>query len=200
MKRANWLISGVLLVAFAVISLVAGLWISRQNNEIQNPYSNVGGEFTLVSKDGPVSLSDYQGRVVLLFFGYTLCPDVCPTHLARMGAAFNELTINELNKVRGIFVSVDSERDTQDKVSNYASFFHKNIIGLTGSPDEIRAVADKYFVVYQKIDQEGSALVYTLDHSATTFLIGRDGQVVELLRQGTIIEEMVRSIRVALDG
>ena len=201
MKRAHWLIPGVLLVVVAAIGLVNGLWNQRQIiEEVQNPYANVGGDFTLISKDGPVSLVDYRGKVVLLFFGYTLCPDVCPTDLAKMGAALRELSINELNEVQGMFVSIDPERDTRDKVSDYTAFFHENIIGLTGSLDEIGAVAKKYFVVYLKVDQEDSGVGYTIDHSATTYLIGRNGQVVELIRHGTIIEEILQSIRTALDG
>ena len=200
MTKVNWLISGILLVAIAAITLVAGLWTQRQTEEIRNPYVNVGGEFTLFSKDGPVSLSDYRGKVVLLFFGYTLCPDVCPTDLARMGAVFRELSVHEANKVRGIFVSVDPERDTISKVTKYAAFFHENIIGLTGSANEVGAVAKQYFVLYQKVDNDDLILGYTIDHSAITYLIGRNGQVVELIRHGTTIEEIVQSIHATLDG
>ena len=200
MTKVNWLISGILLVAIAAITLVAGLWTQRQTEEIRNPYVNVGGEFTLFSKDGPVSLSDYRGKVVLLFFGYTLCPDVCPTDLTRMGAVFRELSVHEANKVRGIFVSVDPERDTISKVTKYAAFFHENIIGLTGSANEVGAVAKQYFVLYQKVDNDDLILGYTIDHSAITYLIGRNGQVVELIRHGTTIEEIVQSIHATLDG
>jgi protein SCO1/2 len=199
MKSAKWWILGALLVVLIAISWATRLENQNQNEEIQNPYGNVGGEFTLVSKDGLVSLSDYRGRIVLLFFGYTLCPDVCPTTLAKIGAVFRELSINEVSEVWGMFITVDPERDTIEKVSKYADFFHENIIGLTGSPEKIEKVAEKYFVLYQKIDHEDPALGYTVDHSATTYLIGRDGQVVELFRHRATIEEIVQSIRVTLD-
>ena len=117
-----------------------------------------------------------------------------------MGAAFKVLSVDEVNEVQGIFISVDPDRDTLDKVSQYASFFHPNIIGLTGTSDEIEVVAKRYFVVYQKVNHEDLLLGYTLDHSTTTYIIGRNGQVVELIRHDTTVEEVVQSIRATLNG
>ena len=168
--------------------------IQHQHREVQSPFATVGGEFTLISKDGEVSLSDFKGKVVLLFFGYTFCPDVCPTELAKMRGAFNDLSSSEIKQVVGIFVSVDSKRDTPEKVSASASFFHDRIIGLTGTREQISEVAKLYFVAYQKVEAEGSATGYTVDHTATTYLIGQDGKVQKLLR-GPTSQEIVQELR-----
>ena len=112
------------LMIAVLVGLVAGLWTQYQDREVTNPYPTVGGNFTLVSKDGEVSLADFKGKVVLLFFGYTFCPDVCPTELAKMRVAFNDLSSSAIGQVVGIFVSVDTNRDTPEKASAYAAFFH----------------------------------------------------------------------------
>ena len=184
----------VSLMIVVLVGLVVGLWTQQQDREVTNPYATVGGDFTLISKDGEVSLSDFNGKVVLLFFGYTFCPDVCPTELAKMRVAFNDLSSSEIEQVVGIFVSVDIKRDTPEKVGAYASFFHDRIIGLTGTREQISEVAKLYFVAYQEIETEGSATGYTVDHTATTYLIGQDGKVQKLL-QGPTSQEIVRELR-----
>ena len=184
----------VSLMIVILVGLVAGLWTQYQDREVTNPFATVGGDFTLISKDGEVSLSDFNGKVVLLFFGYTFCPDVCPIELAKMRGAFNDLSSSEIEQVVGIFISVDTKRDTPEKVSAYASFFHDRIIGLTGSQKQISEVAKLYFVAYQEVDAEGSAMGYTVDHTATTYLIGQDGKVQKLLR-GPTSQEIVQELR-----
>ena len=184
----------VSLMIAVLVGLAAGLWTQYQDREVTNPYATVGGNFTLVSKDGEVSLADFKGKVVLLFFGYTFCPDVCPTELAKMRVAFNDLSSSEIEQVVGIFVSVDTNRDTPEKVSAYASFFHDRIIGLTGTREQISEVAKLYFVAYQEVEAESSATGYTVDHTATTYLIGQDGKVQKLLR-GPTSQEIVQELR-----
>ena len=110
MNTRKLLIPIAVLVVAAMIGLGAGLWSQQQGRDAENPYAHIGGDFTLASKTGPVSLSAFSGKVVLLFFGYTHCPDVCPTELAKMRAAFDDLTEREAEQVFGIFVSVDTER------------------------------------------------------------------------------------------
>ena len=197
MNTRKLLIPIAVLVVAAMIGLGAGLWSRQQGRDAENPYAHIGGDFTLASKTGPVSLSAFSGKVVLLFFGYTHCPDVCPTELAKMRAAFDDLTQREAEQVFGIFVSVDTERDTPEKVSDYAAFFHERIIGLTGSAADISAVAKRYFALYQKATSDNGVLDYTMDHSATIYLIGRDGLVQGLMQRPTV-EEMVQAIRDAL--
>jgi protein SCO1/2 len=156
-----------------------------------------GGDFVLHSRQGKVSLTDFRGKVVLLYFGYTLCPDICPTNLAALAQAFDMLTAEELAQVQGIFVSVDPERDTLENLSEYAKFFHPNIIGISGAAEEIAQVAKQYGAAYRQTKVD-SALGYLVDHSATTYLIDPQGVLRDNLDHATPPDQIVAKIRARL--
>jgi len=143
--------------------------------------SPIVGAFELVDGDGkPVTEADFAGRYLLVYFGYTYCPDVCPTELAKMTTAFDifaEAAPARAEKVVPIFVSVDPDRDTPDRLKEYAALFHPRLVALTGSPDQIRAVASTYKVFYVKIHPEGGDTGkqdYLMDHSSQIYLMGPD--------------------------
>jgi protein SCO1/2 len=112
-----------------------------------------------------------------------------------MSAVFNALNPGEVEKVAGLFVSVDPERDTPIQVSEYAAFFDKRITGVTGSPDEVAAVARQFYVLYNKVDQPNSAIGYTIDHSASTYLIDKKGKVIQLIKHDESVQTMVQAVR-----
>lgn len=151
-------------------------------------------EFTLQSADGPVSLKDFRGKLVLLYFGYTYCPDICPTALSNHAAALKQLKPEELQHLAAIFVSLDPERDSTAHLKEYAHFFHPEIIGITGTPAEIQTVAQRYGVFYAKQppDKDGR---YSVDHSSESYLIGRDGRLVSRLPHASPAEKIVAEIR-----
>lgn len=131
--------------------------------------------FTLRSADGPVSLSDLDGKAVVLFFGYTFCPDVCPTTMVRLGQAM-ELLGKDADRVQVIMVSVDPERDTPERLAEYVSAFHPSFLGVTGTQEEIDAVASTFGIYHARA--EGSAATgYLVDHSANVTVIDRKGGV-----------------------
>ena len=152
------------------------------------------GNFIVETPDGKLSLEDYRGKVVLVYFGYTFCPDVCPTALAAMGQAFTMLTTEELGRAKGIFVSVDPERDTMDVLKVYAPFFHPNIVGATGTPDQLAEIARRYGVSYMK-QKPIDGRPYTVDHSSFTYLVGPDGKLAAAMPHGSSPEELVSAIR-----
>lgn len=121
--------------------------------------SRHGGDFTLQSADGPVSLSDFRGKVVLIYFGYTSCPDVCPTSLGALSAALKQLSPREMDRVQPIFISVDPERDTPGKMVEYVHYFHPKMIGVTGSIEQVRKVADRYGAYFRKAEVKDSSSV-----------------------------------------
>lgn len=153
-----------------------------------------GGDFTLRSADGPLALHDLRGKVVLLFFGYTDCPGVCPSALADQGAAFRLLRPEEQARVAGIFVSVDPERDTPALAQAYAEGFHPRIRGVTGSPADLQALARRYGVLYARQAADASGR-YAVDHSPETFVIGPDGRLAARLPFGTPPEALVAEFR-----
>lgn len=194
-KAQIWKTPLLALVILAVVGIGGGAWLQQRQAEDKNPYAGIGGNFTLSSAQGPISLSDFSGKVVMLFFGFTSCPDICPTDLARMNMVIKGLSPAESAKVAGLFVSVDPERDSPQRASEYAQFFNRQITGLSGSVDEIAAVAKQYLVIYAKVEDPGSALGYTVDHSATTYLIDRDGVIRDRIQHDASADEMREAIR-----
>lgn len=154
-----------------------------------------GGDFTLQSAAGPVSLKDYRGKLVLVYFGYTYCPDICPTSLAATAEGLKLLTPEELGKVAMIFVSVDPKRDTPARLKEYAEFFHPAIVGVTGTAEAIAEVARRYGVFYaeQKVATAGGG--YVVDHSSDTFVVAPDGQLVGKIAHATPPDQVVVAIR-----
>ena len=153
-----------------------------------------GGDFSLQSAKGPVSLEDYRGKVVVLYFGYTFCPDICPTSLSLLSVTLNELTAEELQQVQAIFVSVDPERDTLEHLKTYAGYFHPNIIGATGSREQIDDAVKKYGAGYN-IVKSASEADYSVDHTSYTYIIDKSGKLRFSLAHGATPDEVSKSIR-----
>ena len=143
-----------------------------------------GGGFTLSSVRGPVSLDDLEGKVAMLFFGYTSCPDVCPLSLAKIGACLSSLEAGQAQHVDALFITLDPGRDTAERMHRYAEFFHPDIIGLTGARKEIDEVAARYGVAYERKPSPESALGYTISHPDTILLLDGDGVLVDRVEGG----------------
>ncbi len=130
--------------------------------------------FTLKDTNGKeVKLSDFRGNIVLIFFGYTHCPDVCPTALNKLAKIYEDLG-EERKKVKVIFITVDPERDKPEVIKEYLSFFNKDFIGLYGTEEEIKKVAKEYMVFFRKTETDSKA-GYLVDHSDPIFLIDQKG-------------------------
>ena len=185
----------VLSITLLVAAIVLFWSTSLNNNAGINGHSGIGGDFVLQSAEGSVSLSDYRGKVVVLYFGYAFCPDVCPTSLGLLSLALAKLKPEELDKIQTFFISVDPERDTVEKLKTYANAFHPNIIGITGNADEIADIADRYGVMYMKVELPGSAMGYAVDHSSRYYVIGVDGELEKFIEHGTSPEDIVASLR-----
>ena len=186
-------------IAGLLAALVLGLAFFWQPELPERPLPRAalaeGGDFTLQSADGPVSLKDFRGKVVLVYFGYTYCPDICPTSLVATAEGLKQLTPEELARVAMIFVSVDPKRDTPARLKEYVDFFHPSIVGVTGTPDEIAGIAKRYGVFYaeQKVETAGGG--YVVDHSADTFVISPDGRLVGKIAHATPPDQVVEAIR-----
>jgi len=190
----------------SIIAFIGGLVAAQQYLSKPNKPSKpipiagkqFGGDFTLNEEGGkPASLSDYRGKVVVMYFGYASCPDVCPTSMAVIGSAMKSLSEKELADVKGLFISVDPERDNGERLKKYAQYFHKNFEGITGTPKELQKVARQYGSYYAKVDSD-SALNYLVDHTSTTFIIGRDGKFVASRPHASTAAEIAEGIREAL--
>lgn len=198
----KWLVIVILVLA----GLLAWLWFwtptgvpvapgepRHQTLDLAEPPT--GGDFVLDSASGLVNLADFRGDVVLLYFGYTWCPDICPTNLVLIAGALKALTPEELERVQVLFVSVDPERDSVERLAEYSGYFHPKIVGLTGTPEQIAAVAKLYGAAYRRTELPDSAMGYVVDHSAYSYLIDPRGRLVRSLDHATPSAQIVAAIR-----
>lgn len=153
-----------------------------------------GGDFVLQTVDGPLDTKTLRGKVLLVFFGYTHCPDVCPASLAAGGMALNALTPDERAKVRLLMISVDPERDSLQQLKEYTSFFHPQMLGATGTPAEIAKIAGSFGAGYvkQAAKADGS---YAVDHTVSTYVVGPDGKLAAVLDLGITTDKLLATIR-----
>lgn len=156
-------------------------------------------DFTLTNQDGqPVRLSDYRGKLVVLFFGYTHCPDVCPTTMARLNRVVRELG-DEAKGLQVLFVSVDPERDTPARLKQFLSHFNPAFVGLTGQAEEVAAV-NMAFGVYVKKEEVGSAAGYLVTHTARIYVIDRQGRLVLTFPADAAVQDIAADLRYLLEG
>ncbi len=157
-----------------------------------------GGDFSLIGKSGWVSLSDFKGKVVAVYFGYTKCPDVCPTNLSFLSSAIAQLSPEEKKNFQSIFISVDPGRDTPDILADYVKYFDKDMIGLSAAPDDIDPVVAQYGAYYEKVPYSNSALMYGIDHTSETYIVGKKGKLVAVLEHATPSAKILATIRTVM--
>ncbi|WP_247118938.1 SCO family protein [Kordiimonas marina] len=166
----------------------------------QDAGSGPGGPFTLTSQTGQkVSDTDFRGRFMLVYFGYTYCPDVCPLELEKMSRALETLDKEgyDTTPLQPIFISIDPERDTVKEMAEYVPQFYPRLLGLTGTPEEIAKVAKEYKVYYKKRvvkDSDG----YLMDHQSMIFVMGPDGKFQRIFSSRNTPDQMVAALRPVL--
>ncbi len=159
----------------------------------QERLDTIGGDFQLIDhKNQPFELSQLEGKLVLLFFGYTYCPDICPTELANIAAVFDALG-DQAERVQGLFVSLDPEHDRPEVLANYVSYFNPDMLGLTGSQAKIDRVAQQYRVSYQRHERADGG--YSLDHSANLYLIDAKGELAAVVPYGLPPEHVLEMVQ-----
>lgn len=180
MKRKN--LFKVLISILVLIILLWGviLYVYIDQNEKSNYYGMLyereAPEFTLTNQEGvKVGLSDFKDKVVLIFFGYTHCPDICPMTMSVMNNVVEQLG-DKADQVQVVFVTVDPKRDTEEKLKNYIPYYNESFIGLTGTAEEIDKVADDYNIFYSK-EEVKSASDYLMGHNSSVFLIKPNGDL-----------------------
>ncbi|NMJ43416.1 SCO family protein [Roseomonas sp. JC162] len=158
---------------------------------------SLGGPFTLVDQTGrTVTERDFAGRPLLVYFGFTYCPDVCPTELGTIVAALDAMGPAG-ERVTPVFISIDPERDTPAAMADYVSRFHPRMIGLTGSAEQVAQAARAYRVYYAKARSRDTT-EYTMDHSSFIYLVGPDGRVRSLFRPETTPEAIAAAVSAQL--
>lgn len=179
----------------AILELRLAFPTARHEASAEPVSAEIVTRYLLQDQNGrTVTDQDFRGRFQLITFGYTFCPDVCPTTLSEMAAVMKELG-ESASKLQPLFITVDPERDTLAVLRNYTAFFDARILGLTGSPELIRRVADNYKVRFEKVQEAGApADRYAMDHSAGMFLLGPDGRFLAKFAYAMPVQELTRRI------
>ena len=198
------------LILPAVIAFLAGLlvWVlffwqpagtptPQPNQALALASTPTGGDFVLTRGDHRLALADFRGKVVVMYLGYTSCPDVCTTSLSLIAQALSQLDPGALPRVQGLFVSVDPERDTPERLADYAPFFHPRLIGASGTTDEIAKLARQYGSSYRLHPKDADGQ-YAVDHSSIIYIIAADGKLVAMLPFGSAAPDLAAAITKAL--
>ena len=157
----------------------------------------IGGPFELVDQhDARRTDADFRGKLMLIYFGFSYCPDVCPTDLQQIGLALDRLG-GASEAVQPVFITLDPERDTPEHLKDYMPLFHPRFVGLTGNASAIAAAASAYRVYYKKVEFSDRS-DYTVDHSAFVYLIGRDGKYIGFFPPGTPADRLAETLRAHL--
>ena len=189
-------------VALLIVGIVAlpatitYIWwtTTRTQDDQQDVASAIAPAFSLVNHLGErVSEEDYRGKWLLVFFGFTHCPDVCPTTLAELAAVMRQLGTNA-KEVQPLFVSIDPQRDSVAEMAEYVTQFHPSIMGLTGTDEEIAAAADSFRVFYERTPDAAAPDGYTMSHTSAVYLVSPDGEFVVPYTYGTPVQDIVEDL------
>lgn len=191
------------LLAILGIALVLGIGLTYRlmmmgTETNSSGAASIGGPFELVNQDGKtVTQDDFDGKYMLAYFGYTFCPDVCPTELQVMGTALDMMPQDIADEITPVFFTVDPERDTVEAIAEYVPYFHDRMVGLTGTVEQTTAAAKAFRVYYAKAIPEGEPEdtdTYLMDHSSFVYLMDREGKFVRHFNYGTSPEDMAKGV------
>jgi protein SCO1/2 len=199
----------VLVVAVALALAAGSTACSRSNeageagrpltppggSEAELPILPIGGNFTLTDQDGkPFTLESLRGKVVLIFFGYTMCPDACPTTLSKLSSAYARLTPEERERVKAVYITIDPERDTPQVLKEHLTYFGVDAIGLTGPVEDTAKVAAQFGAHFEKTNEK-TAAGYLMSHTVSVFGLDAKGQTRTLIDYEASVDLVVKEIR-----
>lgn len=166
-----------------IIILLLVFLFSCKPTSISLPDTPKGGLFTLNSIKGAVSLSNYKGKIVLTYFGFLSCPDVCPNTLQVYSSVFHDMKQEELNRVEFLFIDVDPNRDSLESIQEYVNAFHEKFTALSGQEEELKKIAAQYGASFRKVPID-SAMEYTIDHSTGVYVLNSEGKILGVIAHG----------------
>ena len=196
-----------LLAGLAVLVLMFGVLMltgTRESGPVvrSSGQAQVGGPFTLVNQDGEtVTDEDFRGKAMLIYFGFTYCPDICPFSLQTMDAALAELSEADRALVQPILISVDPRRDTPEALAAYvqSDAFPDGLIGLTGTPEQVAQVAEEYRVIYRETEEGQDDESYLVDHTSFIYLMDFEGEFVTVFSHGHTPQAIADALQDFLD-
>lgn len=194
---------GALVLVFGVLMALDARPQRTSGDVTSTGRADIGGPFTLVDHTGAsVTEADFLGRPMLIYFGFTYCPDICPFSLQIMAAALDQLPEDQRAEFQPVLITVDPERDTPEQLALYvtSNAFPDNLTGLTGTPEQIAAVAAEYRVIYRRALEEGAPEdSYTMDHTSLIYLMDRQGEFHSVFAHGTAPDDLAAALQDFLD-
>lgn len=187
-KVINYLASA--LIAIGII-FIAKPYIDNYNDKKQY-------DFTVTSNSGDLTLDSYNGKVLAIYFGYTFCPDVCPTSLSTLSTALNGFSKDQLDSFEGLFISVDPDRDKLDALDEYARYFHPTFKGATSNKENLDDIVNRYKTYYKKVALEGSSMDYSVAHTSYIYIFDKDGNFYKKVDHFTNPEELNKVLKALL--
>lgn len=199
MNTQKPLVLSIILILGVALVWVLFIWEpvtdkSVKHQALELSETPVGGDFTVEILNEDLALKDLRGKVVVLYFGYTQCPDICPTSLALLTQALSEMNEEELTGLQSLFISVDPERDNTARLKEYTQYFHKNLLGATAEKEEIDRITKLYGASY-RIVESNSAMGYMVDHSSYTYVIDKQGKLRHTLAHGSSPDKILEAVR-----
>jgi|TARA_R110002020_G_scaffold74179_1_gene190044 protein SCO1/2 len=195
-RKPLWLGAGII----AVLLLVSGIGLYHYAFSASSD-EPVGGPVEMPSTQGEFSLTQLEeDQIAILSFGYTYCPDICPMTQSVKRQALAQLSEQQRERVVPIMITVDPERDTIERMQEYMNFFGEEFIGAVGSQEQLEDVASRYGVIWRKVEAPDSAMAYTIDHSASLFLVNREGDILQRVLYSPTPHGLVSALEKALSS
>ena len=164
---------------FAITFIIAVVLITILKPFVDGYEEQKKYDFTVENIDGKLTKDSLKGKALAVYFGYTYCPDVCPTSLSSLAAALKEMGEEKTKDFVGVFISVDPNRDTVENLRDYAKYFHPNFIGATSNKENIDEITKRYGSYYKKIELDNSAMGYSVSHTSFIYLFDKDGKFID---------------------
>lgn len=193
------------LLAVGVLAVAAGTWalmdwLAPAQSGQRTGEAAIESDFVLVDEGGKEATDeDFQGQWQLVFFGFTHCPDICPTTLDTVARVMEDLG-DDAKQVQPLFITVDPERDTPEVMAEYTSLFHPRIVGLTGTPEQVKDAAGAFRAYYAKVQREGAPDGYSMDHSAFIYLMDPKGDYATHFSHQDEVDSIVEGVRATMQG
>lgn len=194
----KWYLLGFVLILAAVGAAVTFMMPRNASGLVEDPSIPIGGEFVMTSHTGErMTHENFLGSPTIFYFGFTFCPDICPTQLVEISDALDQAGVTK-DDIDFVFVTIDPERDTPQAMSDYVSAFHPDLVGLTGTEQQVADMAKAYRIFYSRIDRPDLPEAYTMDHSTFTYVMGPNGHYMTHFNHGVTRDEIASVIQSVL--
>jgi protein SCO1/2 len=194
-SQSKWLLPALILSVLVSAAVLFNIMSMQPREDTVATSDVIGGDFVLRNIDGRVSLEDFRGSVVILYFGFLSCPEVCPTSMSILTRSLEKLSPAEKNKTKAILISIDPQRDNFQELLEFTNYYHPNILGVTGTEQEVEKVAQQYGAFFEITESETVDSAYAYRHSSRYYVIDQQGKLIQAMRHSTTPNELSARIK-----